>query len=64
MLSTAVRSSFQENTILISDATVILCKIGSCTCVQDVHIRFTPSASTYSIDDYNAKVNIAVIKQR
>ena len=37
---------------------MILCKGGSCTGVQIVHIKFTLSAILYSADDCNAKVKV------
>ena len=31
---------------------------------QDIHIQFTLSEGTYSIDDFNGKSNVAVLQQR
>ena len=50
--------------ILLSDTAVILYRAGSPTAVEDRHIEFTLSTSTYSIDDFNAKVKVAVLQQR
>ena len=31
---------------------------------QDIHIQFTLSEGTYSIDDFNGKSNVAVLQRR
>ena len=41
--------------ILLSDAAVILYKAGSRKDIEDRHIKFTLSAGTYSIENFNAK---------
>ena len=65
LLSTTVRSSLQEKTILLSNIAVIFYKAGSRTGVEDnKFIKFTLSAGTYSIDDFNAKIKIAVLQER
>ena len=43
---------------------MILCRTGTRVGVQDVHIKFTQSLSTYSIDDCNEKVKVTVIQQK
>ena len=42
--------------ILLSDATVILHKAGSCMGLEDNRTNFALSAAAYSIDDFNANV--------
>ena len=44
---------------------MIFCKAGSCNDVEDnKFIKFTLSASTYSINDFNAKVKVAVLQEK
>ena len=44
---------------------MIFCKARSCNDVEDnKFIKFTLSASTYSIDDFNAKVKVAVLQEK
>ena len=51
--------------ILLSDTAVIAYGAGSHTGVQDGrHIKFSISASTYSIKDFNTKIKAAVLQQR
>ena len=61
----AVNSSQMElarkNIISLSDAAVIFYKAGSRTGVEDRYMKFTLSADTYSIDDFNAKFKVAVL---
>ena len=48
----------QKDIILLSKATVIVYKAGTTTGVKSTeYISFTLSEGTYSIDDFNAKVN-------
>ena len=41
---------------------VILYKAGSHRAVEDIHLKFTILAGTHSIDDFNAKVKVAILK--
>ena len=50
--------------LLLSDKVVIVFKAGSRTGVKERHIKFTFSAGTYSINDFNAKVKAAVLKPK
>ena len=54
----------RKHIILLSNIAVILCRAGSCTCVEDRHIKLTLSSGTYSIYDFNAKVKVAVLQER
>ena len=46
----------------LSNAALILSSLR--TGVKDIHIKFTLSAGTYSIEDFDAKVKVAVFQQR
>ena len=50
--------------ILLSDTAVALFRVSSRTGVKNKRRNSTLLASTYSIDDFNAKVYIRVLKQR
>ena len=50
--------------ILLWNAAVILYKGGSQTGIEVRHIKFMLSTGTYSIDGFNWKVKLAVLKQR
>ena len=54
----------RKDIILLSDVTLTLCKTGLLTSAQDIHKQFFLSAGTYSIDDFNAKVKEAVLRQK
>ena len=67
--STAVNSCqielAQKDIILLSSISVIFYKAGARTSVENnKFIKFSLSAGTYSIDDFNAKIKIAVLQQR
>ena len=51
----------RKDLTLPSDAAMILYKARLCTGVEDKHIKFALSACTYSIDDFDLKVKIAVL---
>ena len=57
-LSTAVRLRLKIK-ILLSNLALTLYKAGLPRGIQDRHIQFTLSAIIYSIDKFNAKVNIS-----
>ena len=55
----------QKDIILLSSISVIFYKAGARTSVENNRfIKFSLSAGTDSIDDFNAKVKIAVLQQR
>ena len=45
----------EKKIILLSDTAVILYSAGSRTVLQDRHMKYTLSAGTYSIGDFNGK---------
>ena len=48
----------QKDIILLSNVSIIVCKVGKRTGVENnKFIHFKLSAGTYSIDDVNAKIN-------
>ena len=49
----------QKDIILLSKATLTVYKAGKCT---TDHIGFTLLEGTYSIDDFNAKIKIAILQ--
>ena len=55
----------QKDIILLSSVSVIFYKAGARTGVENNRfIKFSLSAGTYSIDDFNAKIKVAVLQQR
>ena len=54
----------KKDIILLSNIVAVFHKVGSRTGVEDRFIKFNLSAGTYSIDDFNAKVKVAVLKER
>ena len=55
----------QKDIILLSSISVIFYKAGARTRVENNRfIKFSLSASTYSIDNFNAKIKAAVLKER
>ena len=55
----------RKDIMLLSNIAVIFYKAGSRRCVQDnKYIKFTLSGGTYSIDDFNAKIKVAVLQER
>ena len=55
----------QKDIILLSNASIIVYRTGKRTSVENnKFIHFNLSAGTYSIDDFNAKVKIAILQQR
>ena len=55
----------QKDIILLSNVSIIVCKAGKCTGVENnKFIHFNLSVGTYSIDDFNAKIRAAVLQQR
>ena len=54
----------QKDIILLSKASLIVYKAGKRTSVKNTdYISFTLSGGTYSIDDFNAKIKIAILQQ-
>ena len=55
----------QKDIILLSEVSIMIYMAGKCTSVEnDTFIHFNLSAGTYSIDDFNAKINAAILQQR
>ena len=55
----------QKDIILLSSVSVIFYKTGARTSVENNRfIKFSLSAGTYSIDDFNAKIKVAVLQER
>ena len=55
----------QKDIILLSSISVIFYKAGARTGTENNRfIKFSISAGTYSIDDFNAKIKVAVLQQR
>ena len=54
-----------QKDILLSSVSVIFCKAGASTGVENNRfIKFSLSACTYSTDDFNAKIKAAVLQER
>ena len=54
-----------QKDILLSEISIVIYKAGKRTGVEnDKFTHFNLSASTYSIDDFNAKIKVAILKQR
>ena len=55
----------QKDIVLLSCVSVIFYKTGARTGVENNRfIKFSLSAGTYSIDDFNAKIKVAVLQER
>ena len=55
----------QKDIILLSKVSIIVYKAGKRTGVENTKfISFNLLAGTYSIDDFNAKIKVAILKQR
>ena len=55
----------QKDIILLSKASLIVYKAGKLTGVTNTKfVKFILSGGTYSIDDFNAKIKIAILQQR
>ena len=51
--------------ILLSKVSIIVYKADKRTSVENTKfIRFNLSVGTYSIDDFNAKIKVAILQQR
>ena len=54
----------QKDIILLSVVSIVIYKAGKRTGVEnDKFIHFILSACTYSIDDFNAKIKVAILQQ-
>ena len=53
----------QKDIILLSNFSVIFYRANRCTGVEKF-VKFSISAGTYSIDDFNTKIKIAVLQER
>ena len=55
----------QKDIILLSSICVIFYKAGARTSAENhIFIKFSLSAGTYSIDDFNAKIKVAVLADK
>ena len=55
----------QKDIILLSNASIIVYRTGKRTSVENnKFIHFNLSAGTYSIDDFNAKIKVAILQKR
>ena len=55
----------QKDIILLSEVSIVIYKAGKRTDVEnDKFIHFNLSVGTYSIDDFNAIIKVAILKQR
>ena len=55
----------QKDIILLSEVSIVIYKAGKHTGVENTKsIQFNLSSSTYSIDDFNAKIKVAILQQR
>ena len=55
----------RKDIILLSSVFVIFYRAGSRTSMENNRfIKFSLSAGTYSIDDFNAKIKVAVLQER
>ena len=55
----------QKDIILLSEISIMIYKGGKCTGVEnDKFIHFNLSVGTYSIDDFNAKIKVAILQQK
>ena len=55
----------QKDIILLSEVSIVIYKAGKHTGVENTKsIQFNLSSRTYSIDDFNAKIKVAILQQR
>ena len=55
----------QKDIILVSEISIVIYKAGKCTGVENhKFIHFNLLAGTYSIDDFNAKIKVAILQER
>ena len=55
----------QKDIILMSKVSILVCKAGKGPGVENTKfISFNLSASTYSVDNFNAKIKVAILQQR
>ena len=55
----------QKDIILLSKASIVVYKAGKRTSVENKKIiHFNLSSGTYSIDDFNAKIKVAILQER
>ena len=53
----------QKDIILLSEVSIMIYKVGKRTSVENKKlIHFNLSAGTYSIDDFNAKIKVAILR--
>ena len=55
----------QKDIILLSEVSIMIYKAGKRTGIENTKfIYFNLSAGTYSIDDFNAKIKVAILQKR
>ena len=55
----------QKDIILLSNVSILVYRAGKRTCVENnKFIHFNLSAGSYSIDDFNTKIRLAILQQR
>ena len=55
----------QKDIILLSEVSIMIYKAGKRTGIENTKIiHFNLSAGTYSIDDFNAEIKVAILQQR
>ena len=55
----------QKDIILLSKVSIVIYKAGKRTSIENKKfIHFNLSAGTYSIDDFNAKIKVAILQER
>ena len=55
----------QKDIILLSEVSIMIYKAGKRTGVENTKLmHFNLSVGTYSIDDFNSKIRVAILQQR
>ena len=55
----------QKDIILLSEVSIVVYKDGKRTGIENTKfLSFNLSAGTYSIDDFNAKIKVAILQKR
>ena len=55
----------QKDIIILSEVSIVIYKAGKCTGAENTKFtHFNLSAGTYSTDDFNAKIELAILRQR
>ena len=54
----------EKDITLLAGAVLILCGVSLPTGKNFISLQFTLSSGTYSINDFNPRINVAVLQQR